>query len=212
MPQLHFACTDSGSDPYSAGPTLRFQLKVADDTGVRVHSIALRCQLRIEPRRRKYSDNEASRLGDIFGDRSRWGQTLNPIQLATVSVMVPSFTDEVTVPMDVPMTYDIDIAATKYLAGLDDGEIPLLLLFSGTAFYATDAGVQIAPVPWYEEVSYRLPVAVWRAAIDAHFPNSAWILMRRDMHQRLSAYRSARAIPSWDETFEVLLKEAGAEE
>ena len=33
-----------------------------------------------------------------------------------------------------PLSYDVDVAAHKYLAGLEDGEVPLLLLFSGTVF------------------------------------------------------------------------------
>ncbi len=208
MVALRFSCVDAGPDPYAAGPTLRLQLQVTESTGVRVQAIALRCQIRIEPRKRQYSPSEAGKLGDLFGDRSRWGKTLNPIQLATVAAMVPSFTDEITVPLDVPMTYDTEIASTKYLAGLEDGETPLLLLFSGTAFTAGTNGMQVHPVPWYEEAEYRLPVSVWRASIDVHFPGTAWVRMRRETLEALSAWRSAKAIPSWDETFELLLKEA----
>ena len=54
-------------------------------------------------------------------------------------------------------------------------------------------------MPWSKEAAYRLPVAVWREAIDAHFPNSAWIKMSRQTHGgTASASRPARALPTWD--------------
>ena len=59
---------------------------------MRVHAIALRCQIRIEPHRRRYTASEAERLHDLFGDTSRWADTVKPIQLATVTAMVPAFT------------------------------------------------------------------------------------------------------------------------
>ena len=104
---------------------------------------------------------------------------------------------------------DLDIAAARYLHSLDDGEIPLLLLFSGTLFYAGDAGVQVGLVPWHEEAAHGLPVGVWRAAMDAFHPGGGWVRLRRDTLDRLSAYRSAHTLPTWDDALERLLKEAG---
>jgi hypothetical protein len=127
---------------------------------------------------------------------------------------VGAFTGSTTVPIAVPLTYDLDVAATKYGHGLsaapeEDQGIPLLLLFSGTVFYAGPNGVQVGPVSWHEEASYRLPVATWRAVMDEHFPNAAWVRVSRTTLDALSAYRSERVIPTWDDTFERLLKEAG---
>ncbi len=108
-----------------------------------------------------------------------------------------------------PLTYDLDIAATKYLHGLDDGDVPLLLLFSGHGVLPVRrTGVQVGLVPWHEEATFRLPVAVWRAAMDAHFPDSGWVRLRRDTLEALRAYRSERVLPTWDDTVERLLKEA----
>src|SRR5689334_3279143 len=58
MPELAFDCVAAGSNPYAAGPTLTFRLRIAETTGVQVHAIALRCQFRIEPQKRRYSDDE----------------------------------------------------------------------------------------------------------------------------------------------------------
>lgn len=211
MTALRFECLDAESDQYAVGPTVRFQLKVVNRTPDRVHSIALRTQVRMEPRRRRYSPEESAKLNDLFGDPSRYHQTLNPMQLAELSCMVPSFTGEIVVPLDMPLTYDMEVASTKYFHNLDDGDIPLLMLFSGTIFYSTDAGVQFGQVPWHEEAEFKLPVSVWRGAMEEHFGGRAWIMLRKDKLDALAAYRSERTIPSWEETIERLLKEAGVD-
>lgn len=76
MAELTFGCTQAQAARYSATPTLSFTVSITESTGVRVHAIALRCQIRIEPQRRRYSADEARRLNDLFGDTSRWAQTL----------------------------------------------------------------------------------------------------------------------------------------
>jgi len=209
---LRFACTGSRPEPHAAGPALQLDLRVEDGTGRRVHAVALRVQIRIDPRPRRYTAAETARLTDLFGEPNRWGDTLQPLQLATVPVLTPSFTNSTTVAVNVPLTYDLDIAAARYLHGLDEGEIPLTLLFSGTMFYAGDTGVQLGLVPWHEEAEHRLPVAVWRAAMDEHFPGSGWVRLRRDTLDRLAAFRSAHTLLSWDNAVERLLKEAESDE
>ena len=203
---LRFACTGSRPEPYAAGPSVQLDLRVTADEPV--HTVALRTQIRIEPRRRRYTPSEGGRLTDLFGEPARWGDTLNALQLATVATMVPGFTGSTTVPLAVPLTYDLDVAAAKYLHGLDDGDVPLLLLFSGTVFRGAPDRVQVGLVPWHEEAAYRLPVAVWRAAMDVHFPEAGWVRLRRETLEALRAYRSERVLPTWDDAVERLLKEA----
>src|SRR5437763_6718447 len=101
MADLTFGCTEARAERYAATPTLSFTLNVTESTGVRVHAIALRCQIRIEPHRRRYSADEARRLNDLFGDTSRWAETVKPIQLATVSTTVPGFTSATEVELQV---------------------------------------------------------------------------------------------------------------
>jgi hypothetical protein len=205
---LRFACTGARPEPFAAGPSLLFDLRIGESTGRRVHSIALRTQIRIEPRQRRYAPEEQARLVDLFGEPSRWGETLNPLQLATVATTVGGFTDAITATITVPLTYDLDIAATKFCHGVADGEIPLLLLFSGTVYYQGETGVQVGPVPWSEEAPYPLPVATWRAAMDDHYPGSTYVRLSTATLDALAAYRSKHVIPTWDETLERLLKEA----
>jgi hypothetical protein len=106
------------------------------------------------------------------------------------------------------LTYDLEIGATRYFAGLDGGEVPLLLLFSGTVFTMAGGRIQAQQVPWSKEAAYRLPIGVWREAIDAHFPNSAWIKMSRQTLDGLQQFKTSRALPTWDATLLALLAEA----
>ena len=208
MADLIFGCTGATAERYAATPTLTFSLTITERSGVRVHAIALRCQIRIEPHRRRYSAAEAQRLHDLFGDPSRWAETVKPIQLATVTTMVPTFTAVTEVDVQVPVTYDLEVTSARYLYGLDDGTVPLLLLFSGTVFVANGDGFSVELVPWSAEASYRMPVSIWRELADIHFPNSAWLRCSRQTLDELSAFKAKRALPTWDSTLEALLAEA----
>ena len=212
MIDLSFACVGVRADEYAAGPTLVFRLRITGDPDTRVHAIALRCQIRIEPSRRSYQASEAEALGDLFGERSRWGSSLLPLQFAHASLMVPAFTGQIEVDLPVPCTYDLDLAATRYFHGLEDGEIPLLLLFSGTAF-AGPKGFQVQQVPWDREASIGVPAQLWRTMIDQHFPGCGWLRLPGAAMDALLAYRSRHALPSWEATVESLLAAAdsGAE-
>jgi len=177
-----------------------------------VDAIALRCQIRIEPHRRTYSADEARRLHDLFGDTERWAETVKPIQLAAVSVMVPAFTGQTEVGLEVPCTYDLEVASGRYLQGLDDGTVPLLLLFSGTVFTTAEGRLRVEPIPWSSEASYRMPVSVWQDVVNEHFPGSAWLRVSRETLDALSAFKAARALPTFDATLAALLAQQQARE
>jgi Family of unknown function (DUF6084) len=208
MAELTFTCTLAYAQRYAATPALSFKLTIAEKSGARVHAIALRCQIRIEPQRRRYSAAEAQRLHDLFGDTSRWADTVKPVQLATVSAMVPAFTSLTEVDIEVPCTYDLEVASARYLSGLDDGTVPLLLLFSGTVFLAQGTGYSVELIPWSSESAYRMPVSVWREVVDQHFPGSAWLRCSRETLDALSAFKSRHALPTWDATLTALLTQA----
>ncbi|MER6173535.1 DUF6084 family protein [Streptosporangium sp. NPDC001681] len=208
MAELAFDCVGVRAEAYAAFPTLVFRLRVTDPSPDGVHTIALRCQIRVEPHLRRYGDAETELLGDLFGDPARWGDTLKPLQFANVSVMVPAFTGSTEVDLPVPCGYDLEVAAGRYFAALDEGEIPMLMLFSGTVFARTPGGFSVSQVPWHHEARRRLPVAVWRELMDHYFPDSGWLRLRRDTLRELSRFKSTRALATWDETLELLLKEA----
>jgi len=202
---LAFSCAGANAARYAATPTLSFTLDITESTGVRVHAIALRCQIRVEPHRRRYSAEEARRLNDLFGDPARWAETVKPIQLATVSTMVPGFTARTSVDLQVPCTYDLEVASARYLQGLDDGTIPLLLLFSGTVFLANGESFSVELIPWSAEASYRMPVRVWQDVVDEHFPGSGWLRCTQETLDALMQFKARHALPTWDATLSALL-------
>jgi hypothetical protein len=208
MAELAFGCTEAHSERYAVTPTLTFKLQITEATGVHVHAIALRCQIRIEPHRRRYSADEVRRLNDLFGDADRWAETVKPIQLANVTAMVTAFTSLTEIELPVPVTYDLEVASARYLQGLDDGSIPLLLLFSGTVFLANGGSYSVELIPWSSEATYRMPVSVWQDVVNDHFPASAWLRCRRDTLDALSAFKSEHALPTWDATLSALLETA----
>jgi hypothetical protein len=208
MAELVFDCVGAHADRYAVTPQMSLVLRIAETTGQKVEAIALRCQIRIEPTRRRYTDAEAERLNDLFGDTQRWADTLKPLQFTTVSVMVPGFTGSTETDLPVMLSYDMEIGSTRYFAGLESGEIPLLLLFSGTVFAMADGRLQAQQVPWSKEASFRLPVSLWREAIDMHFPDSAWIRMSLRTMDELQRFKNRQALPTWDATIAALLAKA----
>ena len=212
-PSFTVDVVDADHDPHALGPTLRLHLAITETTGTRVHALALRTRIRVEPAARRYRPEQQDRLVELFGDPSRWGRTLQPMQMATVSSLTPAFAGGHTLVLEVPMTFDTELAVTRYFRGVDGPEpdevVPLRLLFSGTVFYAGPHDeVQIGLVPWSLETTHRLPVAVWRDMARAFHGGTTWLALPERTLAALSAWRAARALPSWEATFTALLEAA----
>jgi Family of unknown function (DUF6084) len=208
-PQLAFAVRCAAPERYAAVPTLRLTLAIASEDERRVHTLALDVQVRIAARRRQYEAAEEQRLTEVFGPVESWKSSLSTFLWTHATVFVPSFTGATEVDVRIACTYDFEVVATKYVDALHGGVVPLELLFSGTVFYAGDGGAQrIARLPLDREASFALPIAVWREAVDACFPGSAWLRLRRDSFGRLATYRARHALPTWEATVEALLEGA----
>jgi hypothetical protein len=210
MIDLSFQIEGSEAPPHAAAPLLMFKLRIADaDAETAIHSLALRCQIRIEPTRRRYEPGEQEKLVDLFGEPSRWGQTLRSMLWAHTTAVVSPFMGSTVVDLPVPCTYDFNLAAAKYFYALEEGEVPLCFLFSGTIFYAgEDGALQVAQIPWEKEANFRLPIATWKKMMEHYYPNSAWLCLRRDVFDRLYQYKSANVLPSWEKALERLLDHA----
>ncbi len=208
MSALAFSVTGASAQPFAAAPTLVLRLHVDESTGVRVHMIALRAQVQIEPQKRRYEPNESARLTDLFGPVERYGDTLKPLLWTHASTLILGFTGETDVDLALPCSYDFEVAANKYLTALGTGDIPLALYFSGTVFVEGERGVAAELVSWTTEAKYRLPVAVWRATMDAHFPNTAWLRLSSDVFAELDRFRVARGLRSWDAAIAALCEAA----
>ena len=210
MPELTFTVLDVAPEPYAAAPNLLARLRVEETTGEVVHALALRAQVRIEPQRRHYDDVEEQALLDLFGGRSRFAETLKPFSWLHASTVAQGFTGSTEISLVLPCSYDVEVAGTPYLRALQDGEVPLVFLFSGTVFTRGATGFAVAQVPWDREASYRLPVAVWRALMAEHFPGTEWLRVRRDTVDALGRYKHARGLTTWDDVVGALLAEASA--
>jgi hypothetical protein len=208
MTEVTFTVLDVAPEPYAATPILMARLGVAAVGDDPIHAIALRCQVRIDPLRRGYSDAEAEGLIDLFGPRERWATTQRTFLWQHTSAMVPGFADNTEVRMPLPCTYDFEVAAAKYLHALRDGAIPLQFLFSGTIFVQGSRGFAVQQVPWDREDHYDMPVSVWRDLIAQHYPNSGWLRLGQDVIEALAAYRSARGLLSFDDAVTSLLARA----
>ena len=207
MPDLTITVAGAEMVPFAAAPMLALKLRVANkDPEETIHTVVLRSQIQIEVARRRYTGPEQQRLRDLFGEPERWGQTLRNLLWTNASVVVPRFQGATAVDFEVPCTFDFNVATTKYFSGLEDGEIPIVLMFSGTVFYADAEGsLRVAPISWDKETKFRLPLKVWKDMMDAYYPNSAWLCVRRDVFEDLHQYKIERGIPSWEQAFEDLL-------
>ena len=205
MAELTFDCIDVRPLKYAASPTLAFKLRISELTGQPIHAMVLRVQIRIEPQRRRYADDESELLTHLFGERSRWGETLKPFQFTTVSVAVPGFTGATEIDAEVPCTYDLEVAAGKYFHALSEGVVPMVLLFSGTVFGKGGPGFWVEQVPWHTQAECRMPVAVWDELMSRYFPNVAWIKLPRETVDALLKYKAQHAIPTWEAAIEQLL-------
>jgi hypothetical protein len=205
VPEVAFAVVDAARVEHAAVPTLRFVLR-ADSAGAPVRSILLDTQIRIAARRRRYDAAATDRLFELFGPRGDWATNLDSLLWTRTTTVVPAFTGTTTIDLDVPCSYDLEVAASRYLDALADGEVPLEFLFSGALFYSgADGRLQTARISWEAEAEYRLPVAVWKETMERHFPGSAWLRVDKATFDRLCTYKSTRALPTWAEVFDELL-------
>jgi hypothetical protein len=210
MPDLSITVANAEAIKFAATPSIAFALQVNNaDPNVTIHTVVLRCQIQIEVARRKYSGEDQQKLRDLFGEPERWGQTLRSLLWTHASVVVPQFAGSTESSMQVPCTFDFNVAATKYFNGLAEGDIPLCFLFSGTVFYAgEDGSLRVAPISWDKEARFRLPLKVWQDMMDLYYPNCAWLSLRRDVFEQLHEYKVRHGIPSWEQTIERILAEA----
>lgn len=212
MTEVTFAVMHVGPQPYAVTPMLTARVGVAAVGDDPVHAIALRCQVRIEPLRRRYSDDEAAGLLDLFGPRERWSTTQRTFLWLHSTAMVPGFSGGTQVELPLECTYDFEVAASKYMHALRDGSIPLQFLFSGTVFTRGECGFAVQQVPWDREDRYDLPVSQWRALMNQHYPNTGWVRLDRATLDALAAYKSAHGMLGFDDAVMSLVSRVYPEE
>jgi len=199
---LGFSVLGASRVEYTVVPTLRFDLGVTSELPVR--SVLLDVQVQIAARRRGYDAAAHDRLFELFGPVADWGTTLRTLLWTRSTLVVPAFTEETVVGLDVPCSYDLEVTASRYLDALCDGAVPLEFLFSGSVFYDDDGALQTTRLSWNSEAAYDLPVRVWKETMERYFRGTAWVRLSKDSFDRLSAYKSRNALASWDDALAAL--------
>jgi hypothetical protein len=201
MPELHFQIEGAEAVAYAAAPLIALKLRITNLPATEaIHTLTLRCQVQIEPAKRRYLPQEQEKLLDLFGEPERWSRTLRPLLWMNTTVAVPGFTHNVLVNLELPCTFDFNVATTKYFHALNAGEIPVCVMFSGTIFYkGAEDELQVAQVPWDREAIFRLPVSVWKEMMDLYFPDTAWLCLRRDAFEQLYQYKMRHGLPTWEQ-------------
>jgi hypothetical protein len=67
-------------------------------------------------------------------------------------------------------------------------------------------------VPWDREANFRLPVSVWKEMMNMHFPNVAWLCLRRETFDQLYEYKMRHGLPTWEEAINRALSSEKREE
>lgn len=210
MPELDFQVVRVAPARHAATPTLEFILNINQGgEPARIQCVQLQCQLRIDCVRRGYRPSEQERLRDLFGAPERWKESLHSLLWTHAAVVVPAFESRgTTATLPVPCSFDFNIAATKYFHGLEEGGIPLALLFSGSVFYRDASGhLAVAPIPWDREAAVELPAATWREMMDRYYPDSAWLQVKRESLEALYRYKRTRGLTDFDKALSSLLAE-----
>ncbi len=207
MADLSFSVEGAQIERFAAVPSVLFKLRVSSlPAGARIENVQLACQVRIEAARRRYSAAEKERLSELFGEAHRFVESLRSMLWTQTTIQVPAFESERTVDLPFACSFDLEVAAVKYFYGLEEGDVPLSFLFSGTVFTCdADGFLQMNPIPWSKEADYRLPVRIWRGAIDLHYPKSAWLRLDRDVFDELYRHKRRNGFTSFEETFRSLL-------
>ncbi len=213
MPDLNFEVISAEVAAYSMLPMLIFKMRIVNEHAEeQIENINLKSQIMLSVTQRRYNVEEKAKLQELFGEPERWGKTLRTFLWTHVTSVVPRFSGSTVVDLLVPCIYDFEVVSTKYFNALEDGEIPLTFLFSGTIFYQGEVGnLQIGQISWSKEASYRLPVALWKGVIDTYFPNSAWIRMQKDVFDQLYEYKMTHGLLTWEEVLVRLLRASSKE-
>ena len=210
-PEPDFEVLGARTVRHAASPMLMLDLQVSEPTGRQVYMIALTIQVMIEPARRTYDAPTRERLAGLFGPPERWSVTTRSLVWSQLDVVVPAFTGSTTIAVPIACNYDMEVAASKYLHSLPDGEAPLAMHFNGVVYYPNDDGtLQMVLIPWSRSVGFRMPVSVWSETIEHYYPNTAWVALRSQTLDLLERRRVDRAHATFDATVRELLDEPDA--
>jgi Family of unknown function (DUF6084) len=209
IPATEFEVTGAAHVPFAAAPTMCFQVVATEPEAIEIQSIALTAQVMIDPARRGYDPETRERLAELFGPPASWAPSTSGLHWARVGASVPGFRGQTTFPIEVPCTYDLEVAAAKYFYALRDGQVPLSFHFNGNVFYRGPGSghpLMVVPISWTCTAQYRMGLDVWRAMIAEHYPGGGWVRLDDRTLDALNARRASRGLASFDACLQELLE------
>jgi hypothetical protein len=207
MPDLNFEILGVEPERYAVAPTLLFKLQVTNRVPrEEVFAAALKGQFMIEAVPRRYGAPTQERLLEVFGEPSRWDETLNSLLWTHVSVPLPRFTGSTLIQVPVACGQDFELASNKYFHALREGVVPIALLLSGTIFYSDPEGmVLVTQLPWEKEASFQMPARLWRDLMQSYYPDTRWLRVGGETFDKLQRFKALSALPTFDLCLEALL-------
>ncbi|MEA2423875.1 MAG: hypothetical protein QOH13_285 [Thermoleophilaceae bacterium] len=198
-PEVKIEILGAAHEPFAAQPTLRFELGVSEPSDRPIYAITLAAQINFDPARRDYDGETREELYELFGAPERWPSTTRSFLWCHATALVHSFSGAITFGLEVPCTADLEVTASRYIAALPDGEVPLTFHFTGRVLYeGPNRQVQVVHLPWSTSASYRLPVATWKAMIKHHHGESGFVLLHDDTLSALKDYKRERGLHTMD--------------
>lgn len=211
-PEVTFEVLGAAHEPFAAQPTLRFELGAFEPTDRPIYAISLTAQINFDPARRQYDAATKEELFELFGAPERWPSTTRSFLWCHASTVVHSFSGAITFGLEVPCTADLEVVASRYIAALPDGEVPLTLHFTGRVMYqGPQRQVQVLHLPWHTQAKYQMPVAVFHDMIRHHHGNSGFLQLHDDTLAELKTYKRVRGLPNFDAVVLDLLERAPAQ-
>ncbi len=201
MPDLNFVIEKVFPVVHAAAPLLSFKIRIVSSQVDRIHALVLDCKIQVEALPNPPAKFVRDHLEELFGEPSEWAESSHAMPWARASAVVPAFSGGTRCEIEVPCSFDFNVAATKYFYGLEAASAPLQFEFTGTVFTDLRAS-SIAPA---KQVRFALPMRVWSDLMDAHYPESMWLRLPRRVFQRLSRYKAENRIPNWEDVLERLL-------
>jgi hypothetical protein len=211
-PEVTFEVLGVAHEPFAAQPTLRFELSVFEPTDRPIYAISLTAQINFDPARRGYDAKTKEDLFEIFGAPERWPSTTRSFLWTHASTVVHSFTGAITFGLEVPCTADLEVVASRYVAALPDGEVPLTFHFTGRVMYqGPQRQVQVLHLPWHTSAQYQMPVSAFQNMIKHHHGESGFLTLHNDTLDALKTYKRVRGLHSYDAVVLDMLERAPAE-
>ena len=202
MPDLNFRVEGAAAIGRAATPMMSFRICV-DNRGIEpIHVAALQCKIEVDASRRAYTPQDRDRLKELFGESSRWADTMDTLLWTSATLIVPSFSEKTICDLLVPCSFDFNVAATKYFYGLEAGSVPLRFDFSGQVVFQNASGaLESAPLNGAQS-SFALPLNSWTDMMDLFYPDSVWLRLPRETFNRINQYKIDQGIPTWEDVFE----------